>query len=177
MHILTRHSIESFLDLFNLYIDKEYINVMAFCAKQGINNTGKYDTYKYKDMFTIQSKYNIALSNGLKSSQLFSNELDLINIASDCNRYAHPDVFLDICTSEQKNKKLRELLKTNLYLFIDSYRLILSKFNQSIQPTFNCNNCVYGKNCYNHLLLLKNNFENIINNSLLVDYTNVFYHF
>ncbi len=176
MHILTRHCIESFLDLFNLYMDNEYIIVMSFCSKQGVINTGKFEGKKFNGMFTIQSKHDIAMDNGLKVCQLFSTNLNLVDIARKCNRYVHPYVYLDICTLEQKKEKLTQLLKTNLYIFMDSYRLILSKYNQGIQPTFNCDNCLCGRNCHNCLLGLKSDFENIINNLLLVEYHNNFYY-
>lgn len=157
--IHTRHAIEAFLDLYNLYNDDDYKIVLEYCAKKR-KNAGKYKNYLYKNMFTIKSKCEIAK----KYDENFER---LISTSIDSNNYVHPNVFLDVIPQNDVDKKksiLSSLLNTNLYLLVRSYKLILKKFYNDMQPHLGC--CIGGNcmQCYNNAY---NVFYYCINNDLL----------
>mgnify|MGYP005768404803 CR=1 FL=1 len=178
IHILTRHSIEAFLDLYNLYRDPMYKEVLAYCSKQSVEYVGKYHDYIWNGMFTIQSKFNIAkgvdMGGHLSVKDWFPLYPDLVGIASKCNKYAHPDTYLPIITDQElKESILRELLITNLYLLTNSYHIILRTVNNGNQPSVSCNQCInplrnpYDNDKYRCVNCLRERFEYIVNNELV----------
>lgn len=114
-----RHSIEAFLDLYNLAVNTEYENVLLYCSNKQERahiDLGKYKDYLYKEEFTIQSKYNI--------SKL--NNSDLIKLAKKANSYTHPNVYLDLKEiNENKEKLLLKLLAMNVYLLGESFEVFI----------------------------------------------------
>lgn len=130
----TRHAIESFLDLFNLCNDQDYMEVLKHCAHEQ-KSTGKYSAYLYKEQFSIQSKCKIAKEKYGADFQF------LVDLSKKSNAYIHPNVFVDVISVSEKDKKesiLKELLSTNTYLFDYAYRLILKRFNQDLHPYLGC---------------------------------------
>jgi hypothetical protein len=157
----TRHAIESFLDLYNLCKDEEYIIVLEYCAKKN-NNAGKYSSHLFNGQFSIQSKCNIAKTYG-------GDFQYLLNISRDSNDYVHPNVFVDVILLNERDKKeeiLTNLLNINFYLLVSSYELILNKYNNNNQPFLGCcmNNICY--QCYRNA---QNAFKYCIDNQLLID--------
>lgn len=165
----TRHAIESFLDLHNLYSDSDYMDVLNYCSKQD-KNAGKYKDYLFDGKFTIQSKCNIAKNNINNDIQYSQYLQGLVKEASECNKYTHPNVFLNIIPRENQITKaniLKRLLNMNLKILTDAYTIILRKFNHGIQPYLGCclnRNCNL---CYNNSI---SQFHSCINNQLLVTY-------
>lgn len=166
----TRHAIESFLDLYNLCMDQDYIEVLKFCAKEQ-KSAGKYKQYIYSGhnshtgQFTIQSKCNIA------NEMYGANFQELVNIAVESNSYVHPNVYMNTIPMEDRLKKqqiLKELLHTNLNLFNQAYILMLKRFNQGEQPCLSC--CIYPNciQCYNNMY---NEFYFCIEKQLLIEVT------
>lgn len=177
IHLLTRHSIEAFLDLYNLSRDPMYEGVLAYCSKQSVECVGKYQGYMWNRGFTIQSKYNIAKTNEmgchLSVDDWFPLYPDLVGMASKCNKYAHPDTYLPIISDQKsKEKILKELLITNLYLFTNSYSLILQRFNGGNQPSVSCNQCINPQfspcDKYRCVNCLKKRFEDIVNSAFFL---------
>lgn len=164
-----RHSIEAFLDLYNLVADKNYKCVLSYCSnsnrKERYNiELGNYKEYLFNKGFTIQSKYNIS---GL-------DKKDLMEMAKASNSYTHPDVYLDI-TKIGKNKEemLINLMKMNVYLISESYNLFIEGINAYGASTYLLNNnvtaygCLYSyKDLYQKKSSLINNF---IQNSLIIN--------
>lgn len=166
----TRHAVEAFLDLYNLCMDPEYLVVLEYCSKKR-DESGKYKKYLYKGQFSIQSKCNIAKVYG-------EDFQELVNLASECSEYVHPNVFIDVIQVNEKVKKkqiLAKLLKTNIFLFTKAYELILKKFNCGKQYYMGCCMIYDCTCCYQKLF---NEFMYYINNQLLIEqtyYPNSFY--
>lgn len=157
----TRHAIESFLDLYNLCEDEEYMIVLEYCAKRH-KNAGKYKNHLFKGQFSIQSKCNIAKEHGM-------NFQCLIDTSRDSNDYVHPNVFVDVILLNERDKKkeiLRNLLNTNLYLLVTSYKLILKKHNNNEHPYLGCCNNNFCCECYRKA---QSTFKYCIDNQLLID--------
>lgn len=157
----TRHAIESFLDLYNLCEDEEYMIVLEYCAKRH-KNPGKYKNHLFKGQFSIQSKCKIAQVHG-------GDFQYLIDTSRDSNDYVHPNVFVDVIPLNEIDKKkeiLSNLLNTNLYLLVTSYDLILKKYNNNEQPYLRCCTNNFCRSCY---INAQNNFKFCINNQLIVD--------
>ena len=116
-----RHSIEAYLDLYNLVNYEDYKQVLLYCCnsnkeKRHDIKLGEYKEFLFNNEFTIQSKYNI--------SRL--NNKELLVLAKEANSYTHPNVYLDIIKiNSNKNELLRKLITTNLYVTNDSYRLFI----------------------------------------------------
>lgn len=158
----TRHAIESFLDLYNLCMDQDYLQVLKYCAHQQ-KNAGKYSDYLYRGQFSIQSKCNIA-------KKMYDRDFQsLVDLSQKSNEYIHPNVFVDVISVNEKDKKkdiLKELLHTNIFLLTQAYRLLLKKFNQNMQPHLSC--CVNGI-CLQCYQMLYNNLSNLIDTQLLIE--------
>lgn len=158
----TRHAVEAFLDLYNLCMDENYIEVLSYCAGKQ-KQVKKYGKYRYKGQFTIQSKCNIAKSEHSMDFQRF------VDISKESNAYVHPNTFMETISMYEKEKKqkiLKELLNTNLDLFVRAYRLMLEKFNQNIQPHLGCCNMPNCHLCYSGEYNL---FSSYINGQLLIE--------
>ncbi len=204
IHILTRHSIEAFLDLYNLCRDQRYEDVLAFCSKDGkYKGVNEYNgIYKYflgknnNNYFTVHIKHKIATNDvkgcakdyHLVKNDWFPTEIDLLKISDKCNKYAHPNVYLTPVTAvfsttnsylgytESKESILRELLIANLYIYTNSYFLILQKFYGENSAGFICRQCtnpLFRLNDKNRCVYcLRQQFESIVNSSnLLVNKT------
>lgn len=170
----TRHAIEAFLDLFNLYKDKEgYMKVLKYYgANKKDCHLGKYKESLHNDGFTIQSKSNIAEKNGMTKEDLE----DFINTATVANYYIHPNIFIKIINQDERDEKekiLKNLLNINLKLLDYSYMIIKAKFFNGVQPELACPFCPYYqcKNCENCYKDDLNLFLSIIDDYLLIDYT------
>lgn len=172
IHRNTRHSIEAFLDLINLCSDPDYISVLEHNAKKG-NYNPKFQSYIKGKFFEIPEKYEIA-------TKMYNRKItsELLKTSSTTNKYTHPNVFIDILTPADYNKKarlLKKLLTTNLYIFTSSYQLILEKFNSNTHPCLNCQNCnIYLSSFHRCDLCFDNEckrFQNLIDNGLFT-YTN-----
>lgn len=163
-----RHSIEAFLDLYNLVTDENYKCVLSYCSNSNREERIKIDLGKYKKFlfnkeFTIQSKYNI--------SKL--NKKDLMKMAKATNSYTHPDVYLDINkVCNNKEEMLISLIKMNVYLISESYSLFIKGINSYGATTCLLNNNVIinglphsYKDLYQQKLLSLNKF---IQNSLII---------
>ncbi len=97
---------------------------------------------------------------------------NLLTIAKTCNKYIHPNIYVDILYANDRDtreKKLRELLEANLFMLVESYKLFLEKFNQNIQPCLKCRGC-YGyqqcDECYKNEYY---KFFNCIDSQLLIE--------
>lgn len=161
----TRHAIEAFVDLHNLCSNQEYIEVLKYCA--GIeSNIEQYRKYLYKRQFTIQSKVEIAEE---KDGKDFSH---LLKISKECNAFIHPNVFVNILSTNEraeKEKILKDLLKTNVYLLKEAYELLVKQFNQGIQPYIGCSNCFIKQQCLGCYKNFCDTFINCIDTSLLIE--------
>ncbi len=156
-----RHTIEAFIDLYNLYNDKDYLIVLEYCSKMR-KDAGKYEKYLYRNEFSIQSKCNIAKSYG-------GNFQEYLDIARDSNNYIHPNVFLNVISSDnvdEKRKILSELLNSYLSLLTNSYELILKKYHNNEQPYLGC--CERGNCCLCYKEEQKK-FKYYIDNQLLMN--------
>lgn len=170
IHRNTRHLIESFLDLVNLCNDPDYISVLEHNAKKG-KSLSKYKSYLQKGYFTILSKFKIA-------TQMYHIDIpkSIMELSSKNNKYIHPNVFVSLLTYRDVNLKigiLKELLNTNLDLFLKSYDCLVKKFNGGTYPHLNCTNCSMYSNrqcseCFSNESV---KFSNLINNGLIT-YTN-----
>lgn len=163
-----RHMIEAMIDLFNLVNDKEYIEVMKYCARKqnNVENT-KYSKYLHKKSFTIKSKMKIAKEI---NSHSFEQYYDMIK---EGNNYVHPNVFIDI-KSKQANhiSELEKLLSINLELFLMGFELFRDKYSPKIR--LNCLNCSnYLHDCSECYENEKSKVREIILNNLV--YTPVLY--
>lgn len=160
----TRHAIEAYLDLANLVKDTEYLTVLEYCARKGRYNN-KYHRYIQGGICGVAVKYKIA-------TQMYNQSfpISLKEIAADNNNYIHPNVFVDIINPNDYNRKasiLSNLLKTNLFLFTEAYKLMLQKFNNGIFPVLRCNLCnIYPQNCNICFENEKAKFQNLIENAL-----------
>ena len=166
----TRHSIESYLGLVNLISDSDYLSVLEYCARQG-KYDAKYRKFINDKIFNIPAKYNIA-------TKMYSNSIPntLLSVAANSNRHVHPNVFIKIIGMNECNKKtdtLRKLLKTNLFILTEAYKLIVKNFNNGTFPTLNCQNCnpFLGRNCGMCFENEQIRFQNLIDNGLIT-YTN-----
>lgn len=159
-----RHSIEAFYDLYNLVHDEEYLSVIGYASKQGRYNN-KYGKFIYNKMFTIQSKQRIATEcYGWKEYSL------LTEVASESNKYIHPNVFINVFQINQiaeKEALLRKLLMANVYLLTEAYQIVLQGYNQRSQPALACLNC-FTRNCYSCYQNLYQDYIRWINGQLFV---------
>ena len=160
----TRHAIEAYLDLVNLVADSEYLTVLEYCANKGRYND-KYHSYIHGKLCGVPVKYKIA-------TQMYNQSfpVSLKQIAADNNNYIHPNVFVDIISASDYNRKasiLRNLLNTNLFVFTEAYKLMLQKFANGIFPVLGCNGCnAYPPNCNACFENEKAKFQNLITNVL-----------
>ncbi len=170
----TRHSIEAFLDLVNLSKDSDYLTVMEHCANRNKQYNPKYHSI-LNGSCNIFKKYKIA-------TQMYNENIprDLLVISSKTNSYTHPNVFVNILSYNDYDKKLeilRKLLKANLYTLTNAYKFMLKIFNNNMIPVLMCNKCpfpnFYFKNCEQCFLNEKLRFQNLIENALIT-YTNPF---
>lgn len=172
----TRHAIESFLDLHNLCIDSNYMSVLKYCSKQD-KNAGIYGKYLFDGQFTIQSKCNIA-KNNISNCPKYAQYLQkLVDEASECNKFTHPNIFLNIISTQDLNKKrhiLCNLLNINIELLTNAYSLILKKFYQGVQPYLKCCPNMMCNQCYQDLIT---RFYSCVNNNLLINTTQTTFNF
>lgn len=165
LHRNTRHSIESYFDLINLCQDDDYLSVLKYCAKKG-HHDPKFKKYKSGNIFSIRSKHKIATElYGLDPMKV------LCDIAGNNNDYIHPNIFTDILTGSDINKKseiLKVLLGTNLFLLTSAYRTIIKKFNNNQQPILNCSQCQQFtlKNCLSCFNAEHTKFDTLVKNGL-----------
>lgn len=164
-----RHSIEAYLDLYNLVNDEKYKCVLSYCAnsnkkKKNKIELGKYKEYLYKNEFTIRSKYKIS---GLENEKL-------MDMSSKANSYTHPDVYLnltEICNN--KDALLRDLIEMNFYLLSEAFDLFVKGIKNYGASTYLLNNYItaYGVQYYYRDLYKnkKNNAFEFIKNSLIVN--------
>lgn len=168
----TRHAIESFLDLYNLSKDADYIEVLKYCAKEKDYNIYKYRNYMYKNQFTIKSKFNIA--------KCYKGEFkNFIDITHECNSYVHPNVFIDLPTinnMQVKQDVLKRLLSVNIFVFNEAFKILLNKYNGGQYVALSCAGCLYYNcaNCHNNIY---NNMNNIICSQLLLSVSPQGYNF
>ena len=167
-----RHSIEAFLDLNNLVVDKNYKCVLSYCSnskKKERNNIelGDYKKYLFNNEFTIQSKYNISkLEKGA-----------LMEMAKAANSYTHPDVYLDTNKiSSNREQVLINLLRMNVYLLSKSYILFTNGVKSYGASTFLLNNTVtaYGYQ-YQYMELYRMKelcINNAVQDSLIINQPN-----
>lgn len=164
----TRHAVEAFLDLYNLCMDSEYMTVLKYCARQH-KNSGKYTEYLFHNQFSIQSKCKIAIDMYSGERQFFE---ELVNISRKSNEYIHPNVFVDVISvneQERKEQILKEMLNANFLLLTNAYKLILQRFYHSVQPQLSCLSCYVNGLCDQCYQMLCNNFNSIINDELLIN--------
>ncbi len=166
IHRNTRHSIESFLDLVNLYSDSSYMTVLEYCAGNKKDVDNKFIPYLHKGSFTIQSKYKIA-------NELFAMQIpdSILAISRRSNNYVHPNVLLNIISPDNINARvslLKELLEINLYMMTKAYELLIKKFVNGVYPCLGCMNCLYQYNaceqCYRNE---KAKMESLIRDGIL----------
>lgn len=164
-----RHSIEAFLDLYNLVADDNYKCVLSYCSnskrKERSNiELGAYKKFLFRNEFTIQSKYNIS---GLDKE-------DLMEMAKASNSYTHPDVYLDINNiGTNKEQLLTNLIKMNVYLIDESYNLFIRGINAYGATTCLLNNNVmaYDNLCpYRNLYYQKRSLiRNVVQEKLIIN--------
>lgn len=158
----TRHIIEAFLDLSNLSSDSDYIEVLKYCDKKTDCNIERFKDYRCNGQFTIQSKINIAKRYG-KDFQKF------IGITNECNRYVHPNVFIDlsaISNIDVKRDILENLLQVNLYVYDAAFKILLNKYNGGQYVALSCAGCSY-YNCAKCHDDIYKNMNEIIDKQLL----------
>lgn len=160
----TRHAVESFLDLYNLCSDQDYMDVLKYCSYES-KCAGKYSSYLHNGQFTIISKNKIAKEKYDGDFQF------LVDIAQQSNAYIHPNVFVDVIPVNERNKKeniLKKLLNTNIFLLDQAYKLLLKQCNQNMQPYIGCLGCTNGQ-CFQCYQKAYYNLWNCIDTRLLIE--------
>lgn len=166
-----RHSIEAYLDLYNLVADNNYKCVLSYCSNANRMERrnielGYYKKFLFNKEFTIQSKYNIS---GL-------DKKDLMKMAKESNSYTHPDVYLDLNKIvNNKEKMLIDLMNINVYLINESYNLFIRGISAYGANTYLLSNVVTDNNShstyrYEDLYRIKiSMIINMIQNSLITN--------
>lgn len=96
-------------------------------------------------------------------------------MSKESNSFVHPNVFLNVVSSVEKNKDLKKFLIANVELLSRAYELLLEKYNSSNQPYLNCaHNHYCTRNCSECYKKEINNFTFIVSNELFEE-KNSFY--
>lgn len=187
IQMLTRHAIESFFDLFCLCNDSKYISVLKYDSvysvslnEEDINNLKSFP--KNSKHYSIRDKKSFAEVYAQKQKEeirdiLMSNIEDLFNVASNSNKYIHPNVLRKNTAILEKNKRtISTLLKSMAHCIMLGYYLIYNKYWAGKIPCTYCFSLLTQKNKDEVILCCKkcfvarcNDFENFITNYLFED--------
>lgn len=160
-----RHSIEAFYDLYNLYNDYEYINVLEYSNFKKVSYINKkYKKYIHNGHASILSKAKIAKNIYNIDDDFFEKTTKIVR---ESNSYVHPNVFINL--NEDINEKMKNILRIQIEILVEAYNMLCCAYNQGIQPTLDCFNCsnYYNKNCMNCFNNIFLKFKNDLNNLLI----------
>ena len=130
-----RISSEALLDLYNLIKVDDYKTVLQNIDDHSMFNE-KFKKYRYRGIFTILSKLNIAKENG------FGNELDFLkeDMRKEMNKYIHASIFIqpNNCYYNVKLDDAKKLMQIELDIFKKAIECLCAKYNFNF-GTFTCN--------------------------------------
>lgn len=160
----TRSIIEAFIDMINLFYDKDYIEIIKFnCKMKNVNkekikNILKKTNIKWDNTF-INTKRKIYLASQYDASKVINIEEFYPKLIEYLNKYSHPNIFIQSIDRQSNCKSLYSTLLVALECLDLSFCLFIMYVwgyvlkNEDMNPTIEFSNKLSYpiQCCYNSL--------------------------